>query len=267
MTNRLALHHILTTQMRRDWEREENEKVRMSLINSREKVKASLRSSQMPLQYQMPDTSRTYDNMVQRIHATMKAVRNPRRPRRTVPLPVAPTPVAPPVEAPPLQKKLVSKHPKRSKSGRIKGGGNSSKLPDKSTGTKPGATTFDQHSRIREVMQQKNVLETMLLQHKKLQRDRRTIALDIQRMRADLDRIRTKLDTSLQSLNSTRTLFSPGKKAAPKKAVTPQKSVASTASSSHRRSGLKKKVRLMAIPKNRQSVLTTKAPILKRRVR
>lgn len=68
--------------------------------------------------------------------------------------------------------------------------------------------TFSNQRRIREVMLQKNVLENMLLQHKRLQRDRQTIALDIQRMRQDLDKIKNKLDTSLEALKSTRTLYS-----------------------------------------------------------
>lgn len=73
--------------------------------------------------------------------------------------------------------------------------------------TEIGPKTFTNQRRIREVLLQKTVLENMLLQHKRLQRDRQTIALDIQRMRQDLDRIKNKLDTSLQALNSTRTLY------------------------------------------------------------
>jgi len=67
---------------------------------------------------------------------------------------------------------------------------------------------YTNQRRIREVLLQKSVLENMLLQHKRLQRDRQTIALDIQRMRQDLDKIKNKLDTSLESLKSTRTLYS-----------------------------------------------------------
>lgn len=80
-----------------------------------------------------------------------------------------------------------------------------------------GPKNFSNQRRIREVLLQKTVLENMLLQHKRLQRDRQTIASDIQRMRMDLDRIKNKLDTSLQTLNSTRTLYtgvSKGKKGA-----------------------------------------------------
>ncbi|KAH8352399.1 hypothetical protein KR084_003857 [Drosophila pseudotakahashii] len=288
MTNRLALHHILTTQLRKDWEQEDSAKTRLSQLARRDRIKASLRSTQMPGRYLMPDTRKTYDNMVARIHSTMKSVRSPRRPRPTVPLPIAGIPTPAPGVASPLPSKVVFKHLKRSKSGRIKGGGNSSKagsaqaiatksndkplaaikasLNQKSRGSR-GSKGFDQHSRIREVIQQKTVLETMLLQHKKLQRDRRTIALDIQRMRADLDRIRTKLDTSLQSLNSTRTLFSATSKANPQKAPVPQKPAHNMVTPTQRRSGGKRKVRSNAIPMVRQSALANKAPILKRRVR
>lgn len=67
--------------------------------------------------------------------------------------------------------------------------------------------SFNNQRRIREVLLQKTVLENMLLQHKRIQRDRQVIALDIQRMRQDLDKIKTKLDTSLDALNSTKTLY------------------------------------------------------------
>ncbi|EDW87719.1 uncharacterized protein LOC6526908 [Drosophila yakuba] len=286
MTNRLALNHILTTQLRRDWEQEESAKTRLSQLTRRDRIKASLRSSQLPGRYLLPDTRKTYDNMVANIHSTMKSVRSPRKPRPTVPLPTSGNPSAAPAVAPPLPTNLVSKHPKRSKSGRIRGGANSSKADSghgiaANTNHKSLATIkaninqstkrsrgFEQNSRIREVIQQKKVLETMLQQHKKLQSDRHTIAMDIQRMRADLDRIRTKLDTSLQSLNSTRTLFNSANKASLRKAnVLPKQNTHNVVTSTHRRSGGKRKVRTVAIPMNRQSVLANKAPILKRRVR
>jgi len=72
MTNRLALHHILTTQLRRDWEQEESAKTRLSQLSRRDRIKASLRSSQLPGRYLLPDTRKTYDNMVANIHSTMK---------------------------------------------------------------------------------------------------------------------------------------------------------------------------------------------------
>ncbi|XP_043650480.1 uncharacterized protein LOC122618249 [Drosophila teissieri] len=283
MTNRLALHHILTTQLRRDWEQEEVAKTRLSQLSRRDRIKASLRSSQLPGRFLLPDTRKTYDNMVANIHSTMKSVRTPRKPRPTAPLPTSGTPNPIPAVAPPLPTNLVSKHPKRNKSGRITGGGNSSKADTSAAKTnhKSLATIkacinqstkrsrgFEKNNRIREVIQQKKVLETMLQQHKKLQSDRHTIAMDIQRMRADLDRIRTKLDTSLQSLNSTRTLFNSANKASLRKAnVLPKQNTHNVVTSTHRRSGGKRKVRTVAIPMNRQSVLANKAPILKRSVR
>eukprot|EP00099_Drosophila_melanogaster_P011402 NP_001285716.1 uncharacterized protein Dmel_CG7164, isoform B [Drosophila melanogaster] len=281
MTNRLALHHILTTQLRRDWEQEESAKTRLSQLSRRDRIKASLRSSQLPGRYLLPDTRKTYDNMVANIHSTMKSVRAPRRPRPTGPLPTSGTPNPVPVVAPPLPSKLVSKQPQRKSAGRIKGGGNSSKA-DSGHGIaikslakvkacinqkQKRSRGFEQHNRIREVIQQKKVLETMLQQHKKLQSDRHTIAMDIQRMRADLDRIRNKLDTSLQSLNSTRTLFSAANKASLRKSTALQKPTQNMVTSTNRRSGGKRKARTVAIPMNRQSVLTNKAPILKRKVR
>jgi len=72
MTNRLALHHILTTQLRKDWEQEDPDKTRLSQLARRDRIKASLRSTQMPGRHLMPDTRKTYDNMVARIHSTMK---------------------------------------------------------------------------------------------------------------------------------------------------------------------------------------------------
>ncbi|XP_017069637.2 uncharacterized protein LOC108106900 [Drosophila eugracilis] len=282
MTNRLALHHILTTQLQRDWDQEESAKFRLSQLNRRDRIKASLRTTQLPGRNLLPDTRKTYDNMVARIHSTMKAVRTPRKPRPVVPVPMETTPTPVPGVAPPLPTRLVSKKPKSSKSGRIKGGANSSRTgsangiarisPEKTLAAIKasfnqkwkGAKGINQQNRIREVLQQKNVLETMLMQHRKLQRDRQTIALDIQRMRADLDRIRNKLDTSLQSLNSTRTLFKSVSKTSSKKTIVQKPAHSMTPI--HRRSNGKRKVRI-TVPKNRQSVLTSKAPILKRRVR
>ncbi|EDV59252.1 uncharacterized protein LOC6541904 [Drosophila erecta] len=280
MTNRLALHHILTTQLRRDWEQEESAKTRLSQLSRRERIKASLRSSQLPGRFLLPDTRKTYDNMVANIHSTMKSVRTPRKPRPTEPL--VPAGNSSPI---PVPSKLVPKPPRRNKSGRIRGGANSSKansahgfaaqMNHKSLATikasinqKPkGSRGLEQNNRLREVIQQKKVLETMLQQHKKLQTDRHTIAMDIQRMRADLDKIRTRLDTSLQSLNSTRTLFNSANKASLRRATVLPKNTQNLVTSTHRRSGGKRKVRTVAIPMSRQSVLANKAPILKRRVR
>ncbi|XP_017105382.2 uncharacterized protein [Drosophila bipectinata] len=224
--NQFALNRVLATQVREDWGPEEKATARLAQMGKRLRTAARHAPLSVPstttYQYQtrLPDTRKTYENMMDRIHMTMKSVRPPRRPRPIAPPPVVEAPVAPP---PPLPTKR-----KRSKSRRIKGGGNSSRAASTSvfgnrinplTVSKAqrvvrqsmsdiGQKCFNQRNRIREVIQQKSVLETMLQQHKKLQRDRQIIALDIQRMRADLDRIRNKLDTSLQNLNSTRTLFS-----------------------------------------------------------
>lgn len=207
----------------------------------------------------------------------LAAVRPPRRPRRPIsPPPVVEAPVEPP---PPLPTKR-----KRSKSGRIKGGGNSSRTASatvfgnrinpltiskaqrmvKQNVSDIGQKSFNQRNRIREVIQQKSVLETMLQQHKKLQRDRQIIALDIQRMRADLDRIRNKLDTSLQNLNSTRTLFSvqPSKTSTAKK--TSIKKV-STHSVNVRRSSGSRKFKGKSKSSNSMPININKSSAVKRR--
>ncbi|KAH8329513.1 hypothetical protein KR074_012302, partial [Drosophila pseudoananassae] len=243
--NQFALNRVLATQVREDWGPEEKATARLAQLGKRLRTAARHAPLSVPstttYQYQtrLPDTRKTYENMMDRIHMTMKckrlhrfpytelicfyflaAVRPQRRPRPIAPQPIVEAPVAPPPQLPTKRK--------RSKSRRIKGGGNSSRAASTSvfgnrinplTVSKAqrvvkqsisdiGQKCFNQRNRIREVIQQKSVLETMLQQHKKLQRDRQIIALDIQRMRADLDRIRNKLDTSLQNLNSTRTLFS-----------------------------------------------------------
>ncbi|KAH8237566.1 hypothetical protein KR038_009650, partial [Drosophila bunnanda] len=235
MTQRLALHHILTSQLANNWEREDLAKVRLARLSGRkDKIKTSLRSVHVPARYHamMPDTRKTYDNMVERIHQTLQEVRPKRRPLPVVALPVAEIPAGSSTVAPPLPSTLVSKHyPKPSRSGRVKGGANTSKVQSSSSRSnhKPlaliraGLNLKVQRARIgdgearnpkgfavqkhmNEVIRQKNVLESMLMQHKRLRQDRQTIVLDMQRMRADLDRICNKLDTSLKGLNSTRTL-------------------------------------------------------------
>lgn len=75
MTQRLALHHILTTQLAKNWEQEEAAKARLARMSGRkDKVRSSLRSAHVPARYHsmMPDTRKTYDNMVERIHQTMQ---------------------------------------------------------------------------------------------------------------------------------------------------------------------------------------------------
>ncbi|KAH8273731.1 hypothetical protein KR018_011186, partial [Drosophila ironensis] len=193
------------------WEPEEKVRGRLAKLGNKIRRKFStvqpvLHTPDVPFHNRLPDSRKTVENMMDRVHMTMKSVRPPRRAK-----PYVPPPAPAPVEVPPKPARSSTKL-KRKNSRRIRGGGSSSvkiaKLQPLLFNAKTTKGSATPQTRIREVMQQKNVLESMLMQHKKLQRDRHTIALDIQRMRADLDRIRTKLDTSLQSLNSTRTIFS-----------------------------------------------------------
>lgn len=281
--NQFALNRVLATQLREDWGPEEKVRARLAQMGKRLRASATQAPLAIPssttYQYQtrLPETRKTYENMMDRIHMTMKSVRPPRRPRRPIaPPPVVEVPVEPP---PPLPTKR-----KRSKSGRIKGGGNSSRTASatvfgnrinpltiskaqrmvKQNVNDIGQKSFNQRNRIREVIKQKSVLETMLQQHKKLQRDRQIIALDIQRMRADLDRIRNKLDTSLQNLNSTRTLFSvqPSKTSTAKK--TSIKKV-STHSVNVRRSSGSRKFKGKSKSSNSMPININKSSAVKRR--
>ncbi|XP_017857958.1 PREDICTED: uncharacterized protein LOC108610388 [Drosophila arizonae] len=166
------------------------------------------------------DVKSRVDSMMANIHRHMKTTTPPRKAVPSIPAAIAEIP------PPPSVTKLATSTSKKIR--RIRGGGISpmpaakTKLPlsqvkarlNRQTQqvmrrgyTELGPKSFTNQRRIREVLLQKTVLENMLLQHKRLQRDRQTIALDIQRMRQDLDRIKTKLDTSLQALNSTRTLY------------------------------------------------------------
>ncbi|KAH8334635.1 hypothetical protein KR059_012668, partial [Drosophila kikkawai] len=239
MTQRLALQHILTTQLANNWEREDSTKARLAKLNGRkDKLRQSLRTIHVPARYHamMPETSKTYENMVDRIHQTMQSVRPKRRPLPAVALPDAAIPAGSTTVSPPLPSTLVPKHyPKRIRSGRVKGGASPTKAHASGSITKgnqknlalirAGLNLKMQQARnggpatknlkglsvqkhMNEVMRQKNVLESMLMQHKRLRQDRQTIVMDMQRMRADLDRICNKLDTSLQSLTSTVTTFS-----------------------------------------------------------
>ncbi|KAH8385402.1 hypothetical protein KR200_011372 [Drosophila serrata] len=237
MTQRLALHHILTTQLAKNWEREDLAKARLAKLSGRkDKVKPSLRSIHVPARYNamMPDTRKTYDSMVERIHQTMQEVRPKRRPLPVVALPVPALPAGSSTEVPPLPSTLVPKHySKPIRSGRAKGGASQSKAHSSCSrgnhkplaliraglnlkvqraksgdGEARNPKGFAVQKHMNEVIRQKNVLESMLMQHKRLRQDRQTIVLDMQRMRADLDRICNKLDLSLKGLNSTRTLCS-----------------------------------------------------------
>ncbi|SPP79647.1 uncharacterized protein LOC117581960 [Drosophila guanche] len=229
MTQRLNLAHILQNQLN-------EERVQggglFNLSRSSKKEKMLKSNAQSPTdEYfaQKPNVMKTFDHMLANIHSTMKATPPPRKAVPAIPAPIAVIP-----EAPPQKQTIVRKRNKsaRSKSvARFKGGSASSTgvITSYKTKTLPiaamkadldqkvtrmmrrglndlGGKTFTNQRRIREVLQQKVMLEQMLLQHRRLQRDRQTIAVDIQRMRQDLDKIRNKLDTSLQSLQSTPTI-------------------------------------------------------------
>ncbi|XP_054744697.1 uncharacterized protein LOC129249093 isoform X1 [Anastrepha obliqua] len=56
--------------------------------------------------------------------------------------------------------------------------------------------------RILEVREQKRILEDMLIQHQRLQRDRQSIEMEIQAMREHLSDLRNKLDVSLKKLTT-----------------------------------------------------------------
>lgn len=208
------------------------------------------------------------------------AVRPKRKPVPVpVPLPDTESPAGSPAEAPPLPSTLVSKHyPKRSRSGRVKGGATGHGSVSRSN-LKPLALIraglnlktqrarrcggdvkvvkgFALQKQMNEVIRQKNVLETMLLQHKRLRQDRMTIVLDMQRMRADLDRIVNKLDTSLQSLNSTRALC--GIEPAKAKQGPIQKKMSHNSMATSKGKG-KGKAKSNPIPMNRQTTLANKA--------
>ncbi|KAH8412957.1 hypothetical protein KR009_007125 [Drosophila setifemur] len=276
MSQKLSLHRFLTSQLGEKLKSEAQ--TRATKVHGRTVFRPS---SAPPLPYNhllMPDLRNTYANMMDRVHRSMKTVRAPRKPK--VAAQVSETPAKPSEEAP-LPSTLVTKRLKRSKTGRIKGGANSLKANSshlmcsrsnckslaslKATLNQKsqrglgmglgvsGKKTLSENKRIREVMQQKNVLETMLIQHRKLQRDRRTYALDIQRMLADLDRIRNKLDTSLQCLNCTKTIISAKSKISnANKSAIQKKSSHSTTNTSHRRSSgmrkVKAKTKANAIP-------------------
>ncbi|XP_034669881.1 uncharacterized protein LOC117902552 [Drosophila subobscura] len=234
MTQRLNLTHILQNQLN-------EERVQggglFHLGRSSKKenmLKSNVQSPTDEYFAQKPDVIKTFDHMVANIHSTMKATPPPRKAVPAIPAPIAVIPNAPPQKQTIVRKRNKSARSKclRSKSvARFKGGSASSTgvITSYKTKTLPiadmkadldqkvtrmmrrglndlGGKTFTNQRRIREVLQQKVMLEQMLLQHRRLQRDRQTIALDIQRMRQDLDKIRNKLDTSLQSLQSTRTI-------------------------------------------------------------
>ncbi|XP_030384473.1 uncharacterized protein LOC115631779 [Scaptodrosophila lebanonensis] len=249
MTQRLALHQILNNQLN-DFERAKHEDRVLAKATQKEKaaLRVNAKAATMYSRYfnEHRDVKSTFDKIVANIHSNMKATHPPRKSVPAIPEPIAqiPAPLLP--------------QPDKSKNGRrIKGGANSRGVITASNNaflsipaikatiehktqkmmrrglTEINPKNFTNQKRIREVLQQKSVLETMLMQHKRLQRDRQIIALDIKRMRQDLDRIRNKLDTSLQSLNSTRTMFTGA--TTPKGKKAPTRSSNSLNNSPHRR--------------------------------
>ncbi|XP_068141648.1 uncharacterized protein [Drosophila tropicalis] len=226
MTQRLALNHILKNQLRDAFHESDNNRQNRKLASATKQEKAVLRfaaSRSNPTAHYFGDVRKLCDRMVANVHSTIRATPPPRKSVPSIPAPIAQIPNAGAGSA--------GKQRSKSAQGRIRGGGSGARSGG-GVGVMPIAAikasldqkaqrllkrglnncgsgkNFEDRRRIREVLQQKSMLENMLLQHKRLQHDRQTIAMDIKRMRLDLDRIRNKLDTSLQSLNSTRTLFS-----------------------------------------------------------
>ncbi|XP_017853087.1 uncharacterized protein LOC108607012 [Drosophila busckii] len=212
MTMRLNLHHILKNQLRDSvGDSDSQEQAHLA-----QKAALRLGPDRLGAPYasyfaQKPDMRTRVQSMMHNIHQHMKTTAPPRKSVPAIPAAIAEIPV-PPTDV------AASKKGKR-----IKGGGVSkNSLPISQIKARlnhqsqqvlrrglgdMGQKNFANQRRIREVLLQKSVLENMLLQHKRLQRDRQTIALDIQRMRQDLDKIKNKLDTSIQALNSTRTMY------------------------------------------------------------
>lgn len=236
MTQRLALHHILKNQLKDALGENNERKTNAKLAVPTKHEKALLRfaaSPAHPTDRYFGDVRKTFDSMVAKIHTTMKATPPPRKSAPSIPAAIA--------QIPADSSKSLGKKRSKSAHGRIRGGGSRSgggggvmpiaaikasldqkaqRLMKRGLNNIASPKNFVNTRRIREVLQQKSMLENMLLQHKRLQHDRQTIALDIKRMRLDLDRIRNKLDSSLQNLNSTRTLFSATNSTISRKSIT-----------------------------------------------
>ncbi|KAH8391863.1 hypothetical protein KR215_006205, partial [Drosophila sulfurigaster] len=235
MTMRLNLDHILRSQLMDKQQFGDHH-----LARATDKEKSTLRlgagkSEAYKYLVEKGNVGTRVNSMISSIHQHMKSkqrsntIKHPFKflfvvtapPRKSVP--AVPAPIAQiPVEA------SISKTSAARKMRRIKGGGGTAVASNKAMPLSRMKARINQQSqqimrrgyvdlnptnytnqrRIREVLVQKTVLENMLLQHKRLQRDRQTIALDIQRMRQDLDKIKNKLDTSMEALKSTRTLYS-----------------------------------------------------------
>lgn len=64
-----------------------------------------------------------------------------------------------------------------------------------------GMNHFQHQQRYKKVIEHRDLLEGMLIEHKQLQRDRQSMVHEIQMMRNYLDDIRGRLDNSLRKLN------------------------------------------------------------------
>ncbi|XP_064537286.1 uncharacterized protein LOC135427646 [Drosophila montana] len=218
MTMRLNLGTILKNQVRSSLSESDNTDAPLTGARENAKLRIGYDSS---LRYfpDKADVKNRVNSMMANIHKHMKTTTPPRKA-----VPAIPGPIAQISSPPSLTKSTSSKKIRRIRGGGVGGlaSGKTPVLPISQIKARMnrqsqqvmrrgyseiGPKSFSNQRRIREVMLQKTVLENMLLQHKRLQRDRQTIASDIQRMRQDLDRIKNKLDTSLQTLNSTRTLY------------------------------------------------------------
>lgn len=67
-----------------------------------------------------------------------------------------------------------------------------------------GMNHFQHQQRYKKAMEQRALLEGMLIEHKQLQRDRQSMVHEIQMMRNYLDDIRGRLDNSLRKLNDNQ---------------------------------------------------------------
>ncbi|XP_026845081.1 uncharacterized protein LOC113565909 [Drosophila persimilis] len=191
MTQRLNLPHILQNQLQNE-PRVQGGGI-FKLGNKRDKTAMKIKpKEQIPNDTyfsEKPDVIKTFDKMVSTIHSTMKATQPPRRAIPTIPAPIAVIPNAPPqktfrkrsksVRSRSLRSRSASRGRSvtRSRSSRFKGGGSSSNRGSTTEGNGNDAArmndmvakSFHNQRRIREVLQQKVMLEQMLLQHKRLQ--------------------------------------------------------------------------------------------------
>lgn len=72
---------------------------------------------------------------------------------------------------------------------------------------------FENQKRLQEVQRQRHILEEILEEHEKIQRDRNSITREIRTMKDYLSEIRCKLDTSLKKLGAHKTMMEQNAKA------------------------------------------------------